>query len=199
MQKQCLKCDYIRVSTDTSPDYECPKCGAIYAKVEALLKDSKQKEKAARFVNPKQTVPTKEAANGKLTACRTCGKDVSRTAKTCPHCGESKPVPASNRTLTLVIGFVALMWIVGKFSSPGTKTVDTSCPPLDDTTLWLPADKEFAKQKFIAKAQRLNASGQCVLEGSFGQGYQKFYITVSSTQNVRDAQILRFSLEELDN
>jgi uncharacterized protein YbjQ (UPF0145 family) len=34
--KKCLKCGYIRTSADRSPDYACPKCQAIYAKVEAL-------------------------------------------------------------------------------------------------------------------------------------------------------------------
>ena len=37
MGKVCKKCGYERLSTDSAPDYECPKCGAVYAKVEALL------------------------------------------------------------------------------------------------------------------------------------------------------------------
>ena len=35
MGKKCLKCGYERQPSDIAPDYECPKCGAIYAKVEA--------------------------------------------------------------------------------------------------------------------------------------------------------------------
>jgi ribosomal protein S27E len=27
----------------------------------------------------------------KLAKCKTCGKDVSKTAPTCPHCGETAP------------------------------------------------------------------------------------------------------------
>jgi len=27
----------------------------------------------------------------KLTKCKTCGKEVSKTAPTCPHCGENLP------------------------------------------------------------------------------------------------------------
>ena len=30
--KICPKCNYQRQSTDTAPDYECPKCGIVYAK-----------------------------------------------------------------------------------------------------------------------------------------------------------------------
>ncbi len=37
MGKECLKCGYVRMPTDSNPDYECPKCGAIYAKVEKMV------------------------------------------------------------------------------------------------------------------------------------------------------------------
>ena len=37
MSKTCPKCGYERLESDSAPDYECPKCGAIYAKVEARL------------------------------------------------------------------------------------------------------------------------------------------------------------------
>nr|WP_067285780.1 hypothetical protein [Marinobacterium profundum] len=33
--KQCLKCGYSRAEDDPPPSSQCPKCGAIYAKVEA--------------------------------------------------------------------------------------------------------------------------------------------------------------------
>lgn len=38
MGKKCLNCGHERQPTDISPDYECPKCGAIYAKMEAALR-----------------------------------------------------------------------------------------------------------------------------------------------------------------
>lgn len=72
-----------------------------------------------------------------------------------------------------------------------------ACPPLDPYTLWLPKDKAFAKEAFIAKAQRLNDAGQCVMEGSYGTGYQKYYLTVSPTASLNNAKILRFTYEEL--
>lgn len=37
MGKKCLKCGYERQASDLCPDYECPKCGVIYAKIESLL------------------------------------------------------------------------------------------------------------------------------------------------------------------
>jgi len=40
MGKQCLKCGYVRQAEDTAPEYECPKCGVIYAKAEAAATSS---------------------------------------------------------------------------------------------------------------------------------------------------------------
>ena len=37
MGKKCLKCGYERQASDMGTDYECPECGAIYAKVESAL------------------------------------------------------------------------------------------------------------------------------------------------------------------
>ena len=39
MGQKCLKCGYERQASDMAPDYECPKCGAIYAKVESALRE----------------------------------------------------------------------------------------------------------------------------------------------------------------
>lgn len=32
MVKQCVKCGYLRQKQDTAPEYECPRCGVVYAK-----------------------------------------------------------------------------------------------------------------------------------------------------------------------
>ena len=40
MGRKCLKCGYERTSTESVPEYECPKCGAIYAKVELAMGQS---------------------------------------------------------------------------------------------------------------------------------------------------------------
>lgn len=41
----CKLCGYTRSINDTAPEYECPKCGAIYAKVEAKLQREEQKKR----------------------------------------------------------------------------------------------------------------------------------------------------------
>lgn len=38
MAKQCPKCDYIRKPEDSAPEWECPNCKAVYAKLEKAIK-----------------------------------------------------------------------------------------------------------------------------------------------------------------
>ena len=38
MEKICIKCGYQRKPSDTAPEGECTRCGAVYAKVEAALR-----------------------------------------------------------------------------------------------------------------------------------------------------------------
>ena len=44
MGTTCKKCGYERTPADSAPDYECPKCGAVYAKVDAYLKRKAEEE-----------------------------------------------------------------------------------------------------------------------------------------------------------
>lgn len=39
---QCSECHYVRIATDTAPDYECPKCGIVYAKFDPVTEAQKQ-------------------------------------------------------------------------------------------------------------------------------------------------------------
>lgn len=48
------------------------------------------------------------------TECRACGKEVSKTARTCPHCGDraptSNPEPGFAVTVASVLAIVLLIW-----------------------------------------------------------------------------------------
>lgn len=46
MSKQCVKCGYLRQASDNAPDYECPKCGVVYSKVEASAAAAQAKTNA---------------------------------------------------------------------------------------------------------------------------------------------------------
>lgn len=43
----CPKCHYTRRPGDTSPDYECPKCGVVYAKFNAMSEMEQRIRRAA--------------------------------------------------------------------------------------------------------------------------------------------------------
>ena len=55
MSKQCVKCGYVRQASDTAPDYECPKCGVIYAKAESIA--------VQRSVQKKEPIEEKNAGS----------------------------------------------------------------------------------------------------------------------------------------
>jgi len=42
-QPKCLKCGHVRLLSDAAPDYACPRCGAVYEKLEALQKAKEDK------------------------------------------------------------------------------------------------------------------------------------------------------------
>ncbi len=66
MQITCPKCGYTRKPTDTAPDYECPKCGVIYAKVmqraNTQTRGETNPEQMSAFPPNAQTTPATRAA-----------------------------------------------------------------------------------------------------------------------------------------
>jgi len=54
----CPKCNYQRTSTDYAPDYECPKCGIIYDRVNRKKNLENNKPETVR--NPTPTPKSKE-------------------------------------------------------------------------------------------------------------------------------------------
>ena len=60
--------------------------------------------------------------NNKLTACSACNNNVSKKAKTCPHCGQMDPakkgVKLSRKLLFIIIFFI---FILGLLNTDYTK------------------------------------------------------------------------------
>ena len=95
--------------------------------------------------------------------------------------------------LLFTIGVVA---VAGAFSGPTQSA--TACPPIDRAALWLPADHREAMGDLLRMANKLNASGECVLEGSWGTTTQAYYLSVlRAGQPMKNARILRFTRQEL--
>ena len=55
---KCPKCGYLRTPKDEAPDYECPKCGVIYAKVASRFQETKSEIAEPASVNVRR-VPSK--------------------------------------------------------------------------------------------------------------------------------------------
>ncbi|MCX7206099.1 MAG: hypothetical protein NT086_08990 [Proteobacteria bacterium] len=137
-----------------------------------------------------------------LVKCKDCRKENSTTAVQCIYCGGViNKTSRATWLATVFMGLLLIMIILSKCSSSETvvseAVVAQACKPINEGALWLPKDKEFAQIQFTEKANRLNSSGLCVVEGGFGRSYEKYYITVSKTGDVRYAEILRFTYEEL--
>lgn len=174
VMKTCLKCSYTRKPDDTAPMAECPRCGAVYAKVEQAAAQGKQLRPApvvraalapVDFSKPVQVAadpaPSASAVQepetaSLLTACRTCAKQVSRTAKMCPHCGEDQPAgkvdlppasavaalsrPAKKPTSggTWLVAIMVGLLVVGKFASSDSNSPSDSPRPFDEfSAYWL--------------------------------------------------------------
>ncbi len=91
MGKECLKCGYVRSDVDSAPDYECPQCGVVYEKYEALLKRQAENDGATDkegAVSLDQRTRRPSWVRCKKWGCR---KPVLRGTKHCPHCGTENP------------------------------------------------------------------------------------------------------------
>lgn len=94
---------------------ECPRCGVIYARFEAMLAKKREAEaEAARRAQEEQVAQSASAkpddGSAKLIQCAACGKDVSIMADSCPHCGHpvDKTLRLSplERKINSVIGWI---------------------------------------------------------------------------------------------
>lgn len=85
--KNCLKCGYQRLATDTGPDFSCPKCGAVYAKVEAALAEKIRQNALnnSQKDSPKQA--TKLDSEENINAVPTKKKMSRRTKLIISFCG----------------------------------------------------------------------------------------------------------------
>jgi hypothetical protein len=55
----CPKCGYERQAADTAPDYECPRCGIVYAKFKSLQEPAQPQQSAARALTQNKLVSGK--------------------------------------------------------------------------------------------------------------------------------------------
>lgn len=115
MGKTCLKCGYVRGAAESVPEYECPGCGAIYAKVEAAanLKARREQQKLTQEKpRPARTFSDKEMV--------------------CPHCGylgvvKRQPKGSFWIELVLWLAFLLPGLIYSIWRLTNTHTICPSC------------------------------------------------------------------------
>jgi hypothetical protein len=84
-------------------------------------------------------------------------------------------------------------------TAPDAEQTTRRCKPIDrkSLVLWLSEEWREAESDFIAKAERLNASGLCVIDGGYGKSYQKFYYSIDKDGKPNNYYHLRFTRDEL--
>lgn len=114
---ECPKCHYVRKASDTAPDYECPKCGIIYAKFDSAVaeREAALRAKLAMRQAVKEPVPPVEEPPRKVANCPACGGLIAFGIKACPHCGKTKPAPEpkkpTSRAAWILAGLVVLIML----------------------------------------------------------------------------------------
>jgi hypothetical protein len=96
----------------------------------------------------------------------------------------------------LMAAFLAFAFILG-INASGSRPAKAACPATDPLLIQLRGEHVEAQADFTAKAQRLNASGTCVLEGDYGKAHQKFYFAVYTDGNKNNAHFIRLTRQEL--
>lgn len=87
----------------------------------------------------------------KITLCKTCGKEISSKAKTCPHCGGKNKTAIYKKPWFWIIVFIFLIGLIGASSSADTGTEPTESANSSHTT-----------EKGVTTTEKANVfSGDC--------------------------------------
>ena len=118
------------------------------------------------FVYLSNKLQRKGIHNMALITCHECKKEISDSAKSCPHCG-AKP-KASTSLFTLVAAAVVLAFIAQGACSPSTKT--TTAPTPEQAAAKAKTEAEFQKVVMVAKWAKEQSKNPNSFELTYG-GY----------------------------
>lgn len=101
--RRCLKCTHVRTASDPGPEWACPQCNAVYAKLEKLEAEGRLGEAfrsnaitptlsqmPKRTSSPSARLNTdahEQPVQSLLVICAKCRGQVSKGAAFCAHCG----------------------------------------------------------------------------------------------------------------
>lgn len=102
-----------------------------------------------------------------LVKCKECGKEISTTAATCPHCGAKNQQPNGCLVVSILLGFLAIaIPVVMNVSDRGDQKTPRAQPKPKDDTDQLAIDACQAAQKAVEKQLKSPSSADfpnCVL------------------------------------
>ena len=87
MQRRCLKCDHLNQAADGGDLEACPKCGAIYSRVEAMAAAGRQ----VRQIRTPEQIAAERAAEAE--AARAAAEQVAASLAEAWHTGDWSRIP----------------------------------------------------------------------------------------------------------
>ena len=151
MKKKCLKCGHEQEYGNMTPASDCPKCGAIYEKVESALKKEQilrkeQTLKEERALSKTET-PNKSQADEKK--CKQCAMMIPKKAKICPYCRKKIGLTTPATVGIVVIALAIFGSIIGE--KPGKTPKNNPAPP---SKVSRPAPPAQPAQRYIMPQPR---------------------------------------------
>jgi len=154
--KKCPKCFHERTEDDGyAPDYECPKCGIVYAKVKVQKSGPSSDDEKIKLIKATALEIKKTDTKKKLTTkCPVCREEIKSGAIKCKHCKSSIGAPLkgyegttrfSIRYVLLAIVIIPFFMIIGNSDGYSNFYSDNSGNPSKSDSLMQSIEKQVAR------------------------------------------------------
>lgn len=103
--------------------------------VEENYSDAGAKQVLLSAIEEKRSQREAATANPNMTTCKYCGATISKTAKSCPHCGGRFKKPVYKRWWFIVIVVVVVLGVLGNLGGNGDSTPADDLPSSGHATV----------------------------------------------------------------
>ena len=131
----------------------------------------------------------------KLIKCKTCGAEISKNAKVCPHCGEPAPAPENGSLLTLLVIGVLIWAYVFIFAVPQTRSTSSSSKATTSvSTVTIPTKTKVEKTEILERAKWSGDTDWYYnKDGDYHGNYLGWYRYSISVPSTNTPETIRFS------